>query len=959
MSEFLTYSLRTGACIAVFYLFFKLLLSRETFHAFNRALVLAATAVSFVLPLCVITVQRTLPARETVSTSDEYPYPAYADIVTPAADTPTDAPAEGSLSAARVMAASATPLPEDTVAPESEETVMPEPEVMVAPLTEEDILSDHTSAESVAAVQPSVSEAVETSRGVEIPWRQIGIVIYLAGVAAVIFVTVRSIVGLHRLMRRGRCERLDDGTTLVRMDENVAPISWCRNIVISERDLRENGAAILAHERAHVRLHHSLDLLLVDLAGAVQWFNPAMWLLRRDLRAIHEYEADAAVIASGVDARSYQLLLIRKAVGGRWYSIANSFNHSKLKNRITMMLREKSSRRTRARALLLLPLAGLALGAFAETVYVRPEDKVTKEFSENQLSETQIASDIESAAGSRIGMPRGAGDDAVVVAGDTVRRGEMPKTRNWDSLSEQERERIRKYFESDEWKANVKKLENMDEYFNSDDWKCKIQEIEESGKKLEEYFNSEEWKAKTKELEKMGEYFESDEWKRKIQEIEDSGKKLEEYFNSDEWKANVKKLENMDEYFNSDDWKRKIQEIEESGKKLEEYFNSEEWKAKTKELEKMGEYFESDEWKQKMQEIEDSGKELEEYFNSDEWKEFRKNNMTSDTIRLGDGTLIINNNIVSDGRPTLGAIRTEDGRVIISDNWGDSLSPEERERLKEFFESDEWQKAQAKLKEMGDYFSSDDWIENSKELEKIGEYFNSDEWREAWKRVGQAASSGDDAYFQSDEWKAIKEKLDAWRAVRAGKQTAYIQKQQQDVERWRQDRMEAIDSWQQGRMDAIESMRENRMQAAESMQQKRLQDAEGKQYTREELADAKSGIHQAAYEAKKQAMDEAYKAKKDAQQTAFEARRDAQQQAARMRQSIQINIADAQRQIAAAQEDIQQSGDNDRRIKREMKKTQREMDRTNKEMSRAREEIEQAREEIEQARLAEQPYAGI
>ena len=875
MSEFLTYSLRTGACIAVFYLFFKLLLSRETFHAFNRALVLAATAVSFVLPLCVITVQRTLPARETVSTSDEYPYPAYADIVTPAADTPTDAPAGGSLSAARVMAASATPLPEETVAPESEETVMPEHEGMVAPLTEEDILSDHTSAESVAAVQPSVSEAVETSHGVEIPWRQIGAVIYLAGVAAVIFVTVRSIVGLHRLMRRGRCERLDDGTTLVRMDENVAPISWCRNIVISERDLRENGAAILAHERAHVRLHHSLDLLLVDLAGAVQWFNPAMWLLRRDLRAIHEYEADAAVIASGVDARSYQLLLIRKAVGGRWYSIANSFNHSKLKNRITMMLREKSSRRTRARALLLLPLAGLALGAFAETVYVRPEDKVTKEFSENQLSEAQIASDIESAAGSRIGMPRGGGDDATVVSGDTIRRGEMPKTRDWDSLSEQERERIRKYFESDEWKA------------------------------------------KAEELEKMGEYFESDEWKRRMQEIEDSGKKLEEYFNSDEWKANVKKLENMDEYFNSDDWKRKIQEIEESSK------------------------------------------ELEEYFNSDEWKEFRKNNMTSDTIRLDDGTLIINNNIVSDGRPTLGAIRTEDGGVIISDNWGDSLSPEERERLKEFFESDEWQKAQAKLKEMGDYFSSDDWIENSKELEKIGEYFNSDEWREAWKHAGQAASSGDDAYFQSDEWKAIKEKLDAWRAVRAGKQTAYIQKQQQDVERWRQDRMEAIDSWQQGRMDAIESMRENRMQAAESMQQKRLQEAEGKQYTREELADARSGIHQAAYEAKKQALDEAYKAKKDAQQTAFEARRDAQQQAARMRQSIQTNIADAQRQIAAAQEDIQQSGDNDRRIKREMKKTQREMDRTNKEMSRAREEIEQAREEIEQARLAEQPYAGI
>ena len=188
-----------------------------------------------------------------------------------------------------------------------------------------------------------------------------------------------------------------------------------------------------------------------------------------------------------------------------------------------MMLREKSSRRTRARALLLLPLAGLALGAFAKTVYVRPEDKVTKEFSENQLSEMQIVSDMESSAGSRIGMPRGGGDDATVVAGDTIRRGEMPKTRDWDSLSEQERERIRKYFESDEWKAKAEELEKMGEYFESDEWKQKMQEIEESGKKLEEYFNSEEWKAKTKELEKMGEYFESDEWKGERKQSEQAG----------------------------------------------------------------------------------------------------------------------------------------------------------------------------------------------------------------------------------------------------------------------------------------------------------------------------------------------------------------------------------------------------------------------------------------------------
>lgn len=56
------YSLKVGACLAVFYLFFKLLLSRETFHRFNRIVVLGAIVLSFVLPLCVITVYRTLPA---------------------------------------------------------------------------------------------------------------------------------------------------------------------------------------------------------------------------------------------------------------------------------------------------------------------------------------------------------------------------------------------------------------------------------------------------------------------------------------------------------------------------------------------------------------------------------------------------------------------------------------------------------------------------------------------------------------------------------------------------------------------------------------------------------------------------------------------------------------------------------------------------------------------------------
>lgn len=291
MYDLMIYSLKVGVCLAVFYLFFKLLLSRETFHRFNRIVVLGAMFLSFVLPLCVITVYREIPVLPEIPDGEA------------------------------VATAFAEPLSEP------------------------------------------------------FPWVMLAGAAFLLGAAATLLWTLCSLIGVLRLIRGGRRERLEDGAVLVRTERPVTPFSWGRYIVMSERDLAENGGAILLHERAHLRLRHSLDLIVTDVAGCLQWFNPAMWLLRRELRAIHEYEADEAVLDSGVDARSYQMLLIKKAAGGRWYSIANSFNHSKLKKRITMMLKEKSSPWARLKYLYVLPVAAIAVTAFA-----RPEvsDKVEK-----------------------------------------------------------------------------------------------------------------------------------------------------------------------------------------------------------------------------------------------------------------------------------------------------------------------------------------------------------------------------------------------------------------------------------------------------------------------------------------------------------------------------------------------------------------------------------------------------
>ncbi len=155
------------------------------------------------------------------------------------------------------------------------------------------------------------------------------------------------------------------------------------HIVISRRDLQENGTEILRHELAHVRNRHSIDLLIADCCILLQWFNPAAWLLKAELQNTHEFEADETVIREGVDIRQYQMLLIKKAVGSRLYSIANSFNHSKLKKRITMMLKKRSNPWARAKYFYVLPVAAVAVAAFA-----RPEiSAVSDEISSVKVSD--------------------------------------------------------------------------------------------------------------------------------------------------------------------------------------------------------------------------------------------------------------------------------------------------------------------------------------------------------------------------------------------------------------------------------------------------------------------------------------------------------------------------------------------------------------------------------------------
>ena len=288
------YDGKVAIALLVFYLFYRFLLKKETFHRFNRVVLVGTAVLSFLLPLCIITIHKPMEMDSQAIVLSELP------------------------------------------------------------------------ADGVASV-------VEEST----PWWMMALtVLFWVGVAFVLVRVLISILSIIRIVRTGEQVLEEEGCKVFVTERDINPFSWMKYIVLSREDWEAPHESILSHEKAHIGLKHSWERLLVDILSCLQWFNPAIWMLRADLQELHEYEADDAVLRAGTNIKEYQYLLIRKVVSKSGYSVANNFNHSILKNRITMMSKSKSkSPLSRGlRALYLLPLVCLGLGLQARTVYV-PSDK--------------------------------------------------------------------------------------------------------------------------------------------------------------------------------------------------------------------------------------------------------------------------------------------------------------------------------------------------------------------------------------------------------------------------------------------------------------------------------------------------------------------------------------------------------------------------------------------------------
>lgn len=297
---FFIYSVKVAVCLALFYLFHKLLMSRDTFHTFNRFAILSMMLLSLVLPL----VHLSLDSGAGINRGT----------------------------------------------------------VVLEGLVAQTVVDDGGN---------GVGEGMTLT--------QVLLAAYVLGVVLFVGKALLSVGSLLRLIRRARCVEVRNGIRIYTMQGDISPFSWFRYIIMSEKDWQENRREIVLHEMAHIRRCHSMDVAVCNMMIVFQWYNPAAWLLKRELQTVHEYEADEAVLSAGVDATHYQMLLIRKAVGERLFSMANNLNHNSLKKRITMMKIKRTNPMQKAKIAFVLPLAAMTVAAFASQKVENLSEKVEQE----------------------------------------------------------------------------------------------------------------------------------------------------------------------------------------------------------------------------------------------------------------------------------------------------------------------------------------------------------------------------------------------------------------------------------------------------------------------------------------------------------------------------------------------------------------------------------------------------
>ena len=305
MTAFLVYLLKTTVCLAIFYLFFKVFLSNETFFRFNRKILLFGTIICFILPMIKISIMEPSVVQ--------------------------------------------TPfiLLEESLSTEE-----------LKPKTTKNIYGD------ISVTFNSIEKEATSHKNLVLCL----LTLFISGLVMSVILLGKSFFSMSKILSYSEKNNYK-GCKLIISKRDIPPFSWGNFIVISAHDFENNPEEIFTHEMAHIRHKHSFDIFLFEFFTLLQWFNPVIRLLKKELKYIHEYQADSSVLESGINATKYQLLLVEKIAADNRHVLANRFSQSKIKRRINMMLKEKSNDRAKWKLAILAPLLCFVVFMFANPHY--------------------------------------------------------------------------------------------------------------------------------------------------------------------------------------------------------------------------------------------------------------------------------------------------------------------------------------------------------------------------------------------------------------------------------------------------------------------------------------------------------------------------------------------------------------------------------------------------------------
>lgn len=307
----LYYLAEANIYLGVFYLAYRLFLTKETYYQLTRVYLLFGCVVSFILPVLQIgalkpvetavtkTINYTIPQKVATNNEDQEFY----------------------------MSQQMAQVPLNDPAIKDAPVVKSNPEVVKQPLTLQDYL----------------------------------LYIYLAGATVLFLMLIAKLYALFRLIRNA--SGIDqDNHKLVYLPESNAAFSFFNYLFIGN-DV-QGADTIIRHELVHIRQKHSVDIVFLELLKIINWFNPFVYLLQNSLKTVHEYIADEQTAAYETNAIAYSSFLVNNAYGAYGSSITHSFlNHNLLKKRIIMLNQRRSGSLARLKYLVTLPICALLLCA--------------------------------------------------------------------------------------------------------------------------------------------------------------------------------------------------------------------------------------------------------------------------------------------------------------------------------------------------------------------------------------------------------------------------------------------------------------------------------------------------------------------------------------------------------------------------------------------------------------------